>query len=369
MKISKLIASGIFAFAMITGSANAQTKIVFASPFNPSQQTTPALQELFAEINKETNGSVVWEPHWGSSLLAAKDIPTGVRDGISDAGSMVSAYVPSEMPIMSFVGNISMLNDDPLVLNGVVNELVQFHCEQCTDEYNKLESLSLVNLAASEYYFQCKEPLKEMSDMAGKKIRGFSGWSDLIKEMNAVPVTVPYSETYEALSRGTIDCSLNTIGDQRALSLGEVAENIIMAPLGGYTGTSMLAIRKEMWGKLSAEEKGIVLKNLPRALAGMIFAYLDVDAEVREEMEAKGNSFYEPNEDLMNYIEDFRLDYVKNRSVEIGRGDGIENPDEIISTSVNLYDKWKKLLEENGRDRATYEKLLWDEIYSKVPAN
>ena len=172
---------------------------------------------------------------------------------------------------------------------------------------------------------------------------------------------------YEALERGIIDCATHSITSQKTRSLGEVAHNIITNSLGGFMGASLINLRTDKWDNLTADEKTAILKNLPKLITTSVFNYVNQDIEVRKEMEAKGNKFYEADPDLAKFITDFRADFIENKVVEKGKSRGIKEPAKILETVQRLTTKWKKLIADNGRTPETLEKLLWQEIYSKIP--
>ncbi|WP_373086606.1 C4-dicarboxylate TRAP transporter substrate-binding protein [Sneathiella sp.] len=367
--VIKLVAMA-FAAMIFTGQASAETKIVYANYLGLKHTSNPPLERFFERVEKETNGSVVWEPHFASSLLGPKDIPAGVRDGIADAGYFVGVYVPSEMPVDNYIGDFSMMNDDALAMTGVNNELILLECDECDKEYREgFNTQFLGAYALTDYVFQCKEEIKNLADMENMRVRGFSGWSDLVKAMGAIPVSISANEMYEALERGTLDCATQAITNQKTRSLGEVAHNVILNSLGGFMGGSFINMRLEKWNELNPSERTVILKNVPKLITEAMFGYIDGDIEVRKEMEAKGNKFYDADPDLAKFIKDFRTDYIKTRAVEKGKERGVKNPQIIADKIVELRAKWDKLLAENGRDRETFERLLWEQVYSKVPVN
>lgn len=371
MKHSLLkLAAGTLAALVITGTAQAETKIVYANYLGLKHPTNPALERFFDRVKKDTNGSVVWEGHFASSLLGPKDIPAGVRDGIADAGYFVGVYVPSEMPVDNYLGDFSMMNDDALAMTGVNNELILLNCKECDDEYKKgFNTQFLGTYALTDYLLQCKEEFRTLDDFKNKKVRGFSGWSELVKAMGAVPVSISANEMYEALQRGTIDCATHSITNQKTRSLGEVAHNVILESLGGFMGGSTINIRTDKWESLTPSERTAILKNVPQLIAEAIYAYVQGDVDVQKEMEAKGNKFYAAGPKLAKFIQDFRADYIKTRAPEKGRERGVKDPEAIATKIVELRAKWDGLLAKHGRDQKTFEKLLWDEVYSKVPVN
>lgn len=360
------LALGALSSVAIANGALAETKIVYANYLVLKHPTNTVLDKFFADVEAATNGSVTFERHYASSLLGPKDIPAGVRDGIADGGYFVGVYVPSEMPVDNYLGDFSMLNDDAVLWTGVNNELILLECESCRKEYEDgFNTKFIATYALTDYLLQCKEEYRTLDDIRGKKIRGFAGWSEMIKEMGAIPINVSANEMYEALERGTIDCATHSITSQRSRSLGEVAHYVILDSLGGFMGGSTFNIRLDKWDELTREEREVILRHAPQIAAGGAYGYLQLDKEVRKEYEAKGNKFYHAEPDLANFIKEFRESYIP-RAIEKGRERGVKNPEEIAEKILALRDKWTKLLEEHGRDRETFERLLWDEVYSKV---
>ncbi|MEQ8322513.1 MAG: C4-dicarboxylate TRAP transporter substrate-binding protein [Rhodospirillales bacterium] len=359
------LALAVMAF---TYPASAEKKLVYANYLGLKHSTNPELEKFFKAVEKDSNGSLKWEWHFASSLLGPKDIPAGVRDGIVDAGYFVGVYVPSEMPVDNFIGDFAFLNDDAIAMTGVLNELVLFECEECADEYrDNFNTQFLGTYALTDYLFQCKEPLKSLADFKGKKARGFAGWTEMIKGMDAIPVSVSANEMYEALERGIIDCATHSITSQKTRSLGEVAHHVITNSLGGFMGASLINLRTDKWDNLTADEKTAILKNLPKLISTSVFNYVEQDITVQKEMEAKGNKFYEADPDLAKFIVDFRADFIKNKVVEKGKSRGIKDPAKILASVQRLTTKWQKLIADNGRTPESLEKLLWQEIYSKMP--
>jgi TRAP-type transport system periplasmic protein len=359
--------AGAAAVAFMTAGASAENvKIVYANYLNPKHTTNPVLVDYFNKVEKDTNGTVKFEYHFASSLLGGKDIPAGVRDGVADAGYFVGPYVPSQMPVDNFIGDFSFLNEDPLVMTGVNNELVLFECPECSDEYSKkFKTKFLATYALTPYVYHCKTEVRTLDDMKGKKVRGISGYAELARAMGAIPVNVNADEAYEALDRGTIDCALHSITSQKSRSYGEAAKFVITESLGGYMGASLFNIRNEKWAQLSKPQRDAIVKHLPELVTRSVFNYIREDEDVLEEYTKKGTKFYKAAPDLAKFIAEFRESYTP-KAIKKGHERGVKNPEAIASSIVELRKKWTKLLAEKGRDQATFQQLLWDEIYSKI---
>lgn len=363
---SKLIIGALAASIIATAAVAAETKkIVYASYLSPQHITNPVMKQFFKAVEDDTKGSVTFESHVGGSLLSGRDIPGGVRDGVADAGYFVGAYVPSEMPIDNYIAQFSLWNNEPLVMTAVLNELELFDCAECIDEYKKFNTKYLASYALTPYVYHCKTEMKTVADFKGKRVRGVAAYGDLARALGAVPVNVSPDEAYEALDRGILDCALHSVAAQKARSYGEAAKFVILDALGGFLGASTFNLRIEKWNSLTTEERQAITKNLPQLVAGAIFNYIKEDEDVKTVYAKSGTKFYHADPEFVTFIEDFKKKYRTN-VIAKGRDLGVKDPQQISDTIDRLTDKWRKLLSENGTDRATYEKLLYDEIYSKI---
>ena len=365
MKNTVLI-GGILCASLLASAAVAQEKkIVYASYLSPQHITNPVLEDFFRAVEKDTDGSIKFESHVGGSLLSGRDIPGGVRDGVADAGYFVGSYIPSEMPIDNYIAQFSLWNSEPLVMTGVLNELELFDCPECVDEYRKFNTKFLASYALTPYVYHCKEELRTPEDFKGKRVRGVAAYGDLAKALGAVPINVSPDEAYEALDRGILDCALHSVAAQKARSYGEAAKFVILDPLGGFLGASTFNLRIEKWNSLTPDERAAITKHLPDLVTGAIFNYIAEDEDVKTVYSESGTKFYNADPSFAAAVEEFKAGY-REQVIKKGASMGVKDPQAISDTIDRLIGKWRKLLDENGRDKETYARLLNDEIFSRI---
>ncbi|MBW3095819.1 C4-dicarboxylate TRAP transporter substrate-binding protein [Pseudohoeflea coraliihabitans] len=364
---TKLIgaALGLTTLAATHALAQNTKKIVYASYLSPQHITNPVLTEFFKAIEEDTNGSLTVESHVGGSLLSGRDIPGGVRDGVADAGYFVGAYIPSEMPVDNYLAQFSLWNSEPLVMTAALNELVLFNCPECTEEYAKFNTRYLASYALTPYVYHCRSELTKLEDFKGKRVRGIAAYGDLARALEAVPVNVSPDEAYEALDRGILECALHSVAAQKARSYGEAAKFVILDPLGGYLGASTFNLRIPKWNDLTPDERKAITDNLPAMVTGAIFNYIEEDKKIIEEYTKTGTKFYNADPEFAAFVEDFKKDYRPN-IIDKGTEMGIKDPQAISDELDRLAEKWRGLLAENGTDKETYERLLHEEIFSKI---
>src|SRR5699024_10017349 len=71
-------------------------------------------------------------------------------------------------------------------------------------------------------------------------------------ELNVTAVSMSRSETYEALSRGSLDGIIYTLADWKPSGFDELLRNTLTGMYLGH-GASHLAMKEETWSKLSEE--------------------------------------------------------------------------------------------------------------------
>ena len=103
-----------------------------------------------------------------------------------------------------------------------------------------------------------KNPAKSIADLKGLRIKANAENADIVKNLGASPVTMPVTETYDALSRGVVDGCLFPLEALQGFKIGEVVKTVLEDYPMSYM-TSMYAImNKAKWNAISpADQKAI----------------------------------------------------------------------------------------------------------------
>jgi TRAP-type C4-dicarboxylate transport system substrate-binding protein len=115
-----------------------------------------------------------------------------------------------------------------------------------------LEKLGVKIIATSPFpaqVFFCKQPLKGIADLKGRKIRvAGPSQGDFLNALGAQPVAIAFGEVYTALERGTVDCAVTGTGTGNAQKWFEVANHLYT--LVASWGISGYMVNLAWWNKL-----------------------------------------------------------------------------------------------------------------------
>jgi TRAP-type C4-dicarboxylate transport system substrate-binding protein len=125
-----------------------------------------------------------------------------------------------------------------------------------------------------------KTPAKSIADLKGLRIKANAENADIVRNLGASPVTMPVTETYDALSRGLVDGCLFPLEALQGFKIGEVVKTVVEDYPMSYM-TSMYAImNKAKWNAISPADQKIIEKiNEEYAeKAGNLWVELDKNA-------------------------------------------------------------------------------------------
>ncbi len=110
-----------------------------------------------------------------------------------------------------------------------------------------------------EQDFYCRDDVKSIEDMKGKKVRvQGTSQSDLVAAFGATGVTIAFSEVVPALEKGVVDCAITGTMPAYKAKWPEVTKSLFRLPVGFTAG--MLVVNLNMWNKLSPDTQALIQK-------------------------------------------------------------------------------------------------------------
>lgn len=207
-------------------------------PVNLTYQPTAASAEsnsaasgiAFAEaVEERSGGKITMDLVWGQSIAPYGEIDDALTDGRLDIAFDVLIYSTDQYPVFDGMSTISQVAPAAsMVGETTTTAMLTEMAWDSEDLINEFEDQGVEVLApvitAGQYYISCSEPLESMSDWEGAQIRiGSTRQRELVESVGGAPVSMEYTDAYEALERGALDCAVSPLTATGGFGINEVA--------------------------------------------------------------------------------------------------------------------------------------------------
>ncbi|MGE0699962.1 MAG: C4-dicarboxylate TRAP transporter substrate-binding protein [Hyphomicrobiaceae bacterium] len=336
----------------------------FVSPKHP---IGIGYQFLADEVKRETKGSVTIRVFPGESLLGAKAISDGVRDGVADMGQVVMTYTPAYYPHGVVINDLAMVGPDDIAGMMAVTELYLLHCPACLAEFDKQNQLPLSGISTPPYVVIAGADFNSLEKIRLKKLRAAGSlWDRFCQAVGAVAVNMPTAGMYEAMSRGTLDGVLYAVGGLKTHGLGDIAKQVILLNTGSFRSGALFSTNKSTWQALTLDERKALLRSISKAVVRTTVAFLEGDKEGLAVAKEKGIPVVEPDPELLKrrneFVENDLKHTVQNAKEQLGLPDAAE----FVANYRKLYDKYEKLAKPIESDETKLSDLIYREVYAKL---
>jgi TRAP-type C4-dicarboxylate transport system substrate-binding protein len=327
-----------------------------------------ALPKAFGDIDKATNGAIKWKLVPGGQLADPKATFQAIQDGLMHSGLGISTYVPNVVPSLNTIYSTVVFGDDIVAATGGALETLTLNCPSCIEEFKKINTVPLSGWTSSPYQLACREPIRTLADMKGKRIRATGGNVDLVQLGGGVPVSATLVETVGLLQRGGLDCQFGVHTWLKTFGYADFAKNVTDFPLGMSGPAVGLMINRDAWNKMTADQKQAHLKaaawiSATQALGQFVIENENIFNELKQtkglnviKAEAKGFT-----ELTAKYDQAQRETNIAN-----AKKFGVKDPGAIIDSYAKARAKWAGLSKGIGRDIDKFADAIWREIYSKA---
>ncbi|WP_162409375.1 TRAP transporter substrate-binding protein [Acuticoccus sediminis] len=244
---------------LLPGGAEATT-LTFATNTAPNNLRGIAETIFIEELAAQSNGEIEVVPYWGSSLMDGREILGGVRDGVADMGFVNINYYPNRLLLnssfMLFPRGPVSYEDRMTVFRSAYSDIPDL-ADELSEEGVKVVYLYGVMPFAGTF----TKDVSSLEGFDGLRIRASSRWYlNLLDAVGATPVSVPWSECYQALQTGAIDSVFTNLDGIHRASLDEVAPNVFIMNQLWLPTPFLITINEAKWEGLSDAEKDAFAK-------------------------------------------------------------------------------------------------------------
>lgn len=180
------------------------------SNFNPStHHYAYNVYEPWKELVEEkSNGRIKVNLYHGGTLGKSSSVVEDVGGGLADVGLVVATYYYDTDFFPYTIGNLPFAFPDAASAAKVMTEFGEKYAMDAYEE--DLQYLGEITTTDAYDLFATK-PIKSVNDVKGLKMRvQGKGDTEVVKNWDAVPVSLPLEEFYEAMQKGTLDTGFYT---------------------------------------------------------------------------------------------------------------------------------------------------------------
>lgn len=212
---------------------------------------TQVVIPLTEQVAKGSEGRLKFSYYPGAALSGPTESWTSCSGGTVDISLGYRGLTPGQMEL-SAVYSLPFQNIKDLYAgNRILWELYQ-KVPEIKAEFDSVKLL-LFESGGSQGIFTTKKEIRKIDDLTGLKIRAVGLYAETLKTLGATPVTVPMTETYEALQKGVIDGAATpweTIGMLKFYEAGKYFTEVGLGCDFFY-----LIMNKNAWNRLSPNDQ------------------------------------------------------------------------------------------------------------------
>ncbi len=232
----------------------------------PPASTFPSLQmdAWIKAINERTNGQLNIQTFPGGTLLDVKGMLRGIAQGQADIGCISMLYYPGSFTLFEIFG-LPLGFTSASEASYVAWEVFKIHKPK---ELARYKVLSVFTSAPSQ--IMSTKPINSLLDLQKISLRSSGSISDSLEAIGGQAVSIPMSETPEALQKGVVDgvcSSWDTLYDMNYALDCQFGFEINM-PVYPFA----IIMNKKSW------------ENLPEEIRNSIDAYADEHVQYTGEL-------------------------------------------------------------------------------------
>jgi len=281
--------AGAIAAPAIIGRASAATPLVIASLLGEDKPETRIWTHIRDRVEQELPGAFTFNIVPNAALGGEKEVVEGMQLGSIQASlatlSSLSAWTPE-----------CQLFDMPFLFRDAMHLHAALQSEYGGELRNRLGEQGLVMPAFINYgarHLLTRAPLTTADELQAKRIRVIQSplHAQLWESFGALPIALPITETYNALSTGHVHAMDLTISAYAGFRLYEVAPHVIET--GHIHAGGGVIFSGPFWSRLSAEQQAALEKA---AVDGARYfnELMAADERASVEVAAAGGATFQP---------------------------------------------------------------------------
>jgi TRAP-type mannitol/chloroaromatic compound transport system substrate-binding protein len=246
------------------------------STWGKKRAFTAGIEKVAEIVSQRSGGKFTIKVHYGEALSKDKENLDGIKIGAFEMADFCNFYHPGKVPAW-MVMTMPFLPLADWNVSKDVREAMMKHPAFIADlaQWNAQAYMSGL---LPQYEFMGKgTPPKTLEGWKGLRVRAGGGIGDAMARLGAVLSTVPATEVYTAIERGTVDAvSFPYTYAHAAYQIHTVADWFTANMSPGTTECASV-INRDALAKLPPQYKQLLDEAKEPAYAALINAYIEID--------------------------------------------------------------------------------------------
>ena len=238
---------------------------------------TKGLETVKAFVEKETNGNFSITIGY-ESFGGPKELLDLLKVGALESTTICSSYHPEKTPAYGVL-DLPFLPITDSDVQQIVHDAVHKH-PAILNEFAGWNAMPFMSGLLPQYEFIGRgEPPKTLDGWKGLRVRAIGGIGAAMKALGAVPTSVPATEVYTSIERGTVDAvsfpSTYAHGSYKTYEIGKW----FTANMAPGTQACPLLFNIDSWKKLPPQYQTLLMDARSEAYKVLKKAYGEADAK------------------------------------------------------------------------------------------
>lgn len=215
------------------------------------------MEKYFEAVEEWSGGKITFDISYSNAVAEPGEADDALTDGRLDIASVLPIYDPSEYPANAALIEAGFISDqsaiDGVLTSNAWPNQVAFENDEILQEFEDHGMVPMVpiyNSGANALF--CSETRASLDDIKGTSVgSGGQAQSAQVESLGGTPSSIPYTELYESLQRGVVDC---TVSSPTVAVLGgflEAAPFVTIDPDAGFAlAPGALAFSQTTWDSL-----------------------------------------------------------------------------------------------------------------------
>lgn len=329
----------------------------------PAENPVTQAYEAYADaVTEWSGGAIKFEFAYASSAAGATEIFNALADGRLDMSYTAPTYDPTIFSAHDALLRLTHLGKHDAVVgmlqaNAAFLETA-FETPKILAEYEQQGTVALLPYYPTDQNgFACTQPRTSLDQMDGAQTRiSARVHAEQVRALGMSPTSLPFTEAFEGLQRGVVDCAMFPLfGAQFTQLLTVASEFVIDTEVSTSVGMVGLGMGKAQWDGLPLAAQQLLHDRLDVLIENAILHNIwQTEVAGLATIEEQGGAVRQFDQDVREALSDVNEKIVDG----VRTGNQVPDGEAFVDRVVKTLDKWEGIVRDAGfTEPVSYENL------------